>query len=380
MALFSEIFGSKPSGKRLQRIQQSQNYDRERAVFQNRRPELIRNMNKDMKVVDMAREWFKKEEGRRPERPLPQVRPDLDAFAKASDFVKVIWFGHSTLLMNIRGQNVLVDPVFSNSASPVNFMVKRFQPPVLPLEELPAIDMVLISHDHYDHLDMETVKFFRGKDTRFTVPLGVGSHLNSWGIEPERVRELDWWQSFKWSGIEFTATPAQHFSGRGLTDRDKTLWASWVIRTHDQSIFYSGDSGYDIHFKEIGQRFGPFDLAFIENGQYNERWHPVHMLPEESAMAAEDLNTSLVFPIHWGMFELAFHKWYEPVVDLARHSMNASYELVTPKIGQIVQMGVDSGHPESWWMAHGASIEIAESSRKVGPSSEGIIQSASVLD
>lgn len=344
------VFGSSPSGEKVETIKESPQYNPERQQFVNRQQDVLDQMRKDSMNFKTIKEWLTNTEGRVPQNPLPEVKPDLQEFLKPAADLKVIWFGHSTFLLNFSGKIILVDPVFSGTASPFSFMVKRFQPPVLKLEELPKIDLVLISHDHYDHLDMETMKFFaqHQPDQKFLMPLGVGSHLKSWGVNEVNITERDWWQSHTLEGIEFIATPAQHFSGRSLTDGNKTLWASWVIRNSEHNIYFSGDSGYDVHFKQIGDKYGPFDLAFIENGQYNVKWRAVHALPEESVQAYFDLKAKRFFPIHWGMFVLSLHSWREPVDELLRLSKERGVKTVTPKIGEVVTVNEDY-QSIAWW-------------------------------
>ncbi|WP_373999298.1 MBL fold metallo-hydrolase [Bdellovibrio bacteriovorus] len=341
-------FGTRPGKDYQEKFSQSPNYDKNEKAFVNRQQEAIKEMRKRAMSFSTLKEWFSKGENRTPAHPLPEVKPDLAEFLKPSDHLKTIWFGHSTFLLNMDGKIILVDPVFSGSAAPFSFMVKRFQKTVLDLHDLPEIDYIVISHDHYDHLDMTSIQFFKDKKARFLTPLGVSSHLIGWGIESSRITELDWWQSHKVDGIEFVATPAQHFSGRtGLRDNE-TLWASWVLRNDKHNIYFSGDSGYDIHFKEIGEKYGPFDIAFIECGQYNEKWKEVHMLPEESMQAYADLKAKRFFPVHWGMFVLAFHAWNDPILKLQEASTSKGINLVTPRLGQIVVVNDDYKN-EAWW-------------------------------
>ncbi|MFN8370777.1 MAG: MBL fold metallo-hydrolase [Bacteriovoracaceae bacterium] len=321
--------------------------------FSNRIPHLVSEMNKEAMTFSTFKAWFTDTEKRTPKKPLPEVKPDLKEFLKPSPDLKVIWFGHSTFLLNLLGKIILVDPVFSNNAAPVTFFAKRFQPPVLKLEELPPIDFIIISHDHYDHLDKETMQFFAKKmgKTKILTALGVGKHLTSWGIKKETIREFNWWQGTKIDEIEFIATPAQHFSGRSLTDRNKTLWSSWVIITENQRLYFSGDSGYDIHFKEIGHKYGPFDIAFMENGQYNERWRAVHSMPHESVQAYFDLKAKRFFPVHWGMFVLSLHSWREPADELLRLSQERGVNIVTPILGEIVTVN-DNYKNKLWWLTY----------------------------
>jgi L-ascorbate metabolism protein UlaG (beta-lactamase superfamily) len=283
-----------------------------------------------------------------PEGKLEEVKPDMAAFLAPSTHTKFIWLGHSTLLLNLDGKIVLIDPVFSDYAFSIDIFVKRFQDAALKLEELPHIDAILISHNHYDHLDKKTIQFFKDKDTRFILPLKVGDDLLDWGIPKERFVELDWEDSVTEFGIKFTATPAQHFSGRGLFDKNKSLWASWVIESKNDKIFYSGDSGYSNHFKQIGDKYGPFDVTFIENGQYNERWADIHMLPEESIQAHIDLKGKYYVPVHWGMFNLALHNWVEPVERTYKLAQDKKLSYLSPKLGEIINLeNVSLDLP--WW-------------------------------
>lgn len=299
-----------------------------------------------METLSVMKEVFFGGGRRSPVGKLPEVKPDMTAFQAPSDKLKFIWLGHSTLLLNLEGQNVLIDPVFFN-ASPVSFMIKRFQPPVIKLEELPPIQTIVISHDHYDHLDRKTIQYFIEKPVNFLVPTGVGEHLRSWGVNPHRITELKWHESITRQGITYRATPAQHFSGRGLFDRNETLWASWIIKTEHENIYYSGDSGYGPHFKEIGKLHGPFDYAFLENGQYNERWPDVHMQPEETLQALLDLNAQTLIPVHWGMFDLSLHHWSEPIIRTHTIAKNWDIPILTPRLGEIVD---SKNHPSSpWW-------------------------------
>jgi len=295
-------------------------------------------------TLKLVREIFFAKD-RIPTQKLPEIRPNFDKFLQPSEHLKFIWFGHSTLLFNLEGQNILLDPVFTN-ASPVSFLIKRFQPPVVPLEGLPDVQTIVISHDHYDHLDKRTVEFYREKATRFLVPTGVGQHLRDWGIEGHRITELAWHEEVTLDGIKFRAAPAQHFSGRGLFDRNDTLWASWIIEGKADKIYYSGDSGYGPHFQEIGRQYGPFTHAFMENGQYNDRWPDVHMRPEETIQAFIDLNAETLIPVHWGMFDLSLHHWTEPIVRTHGFAQRWDIPLITPQLGEVVDF---FHHPSTMW-------------------------------
>ncbi|ASJ70915.1 MBL fold metallo-hydrolase [Granulosicoccus antarcticus] len=345
--LFPEL-GARPAAEDRLRFLASEAYNPEAGIFENRRADLVAQMQENMETIPMLRKWFAKRPDARPVSELPQRQPDLQQFLSASSETKIIWFGHSTFLLNIAGTIVLVDPVFGDTASPVSFMVKRFQPPVLELEELPPIDIILISHDHYDHLDKPSIDFFVDKATQFITPLGVGVHLKRWGISEHRITERDWWQSHESHGVEFTAAPAQHFSGRDGANNNETLWASWVVAGPATRLFFSGDSGYDTHFSQIGERLGPFDLAFMENGQYDQAWPYVHMLPPETIQAFKDVNASRLMPVHWGMFELAFHTWYEPAAAVSRLAEQEGIELVTPMLGELITLD-NSLRTTHWW-------------------------------
>lgn len=340
--------GRAPSDQERNLFSQSKNYNSKKGTFVNRRQEVIEEMKKRNITWKALKLWLAGAKDTKPKGKLPEVKPSVEEFLSPSERMKVIWFGHSSFLLNLNGRTVLVDPVFSGAASPVSFMVKRFQKPVLELEELPEIDYIVISHDHYDHLDMESIKFFKDKKTQFVTPLGVGGHLKKWGISESRIFERDWWESAIFEGITFTATPAQHFSGRTGFRDNETLWASWVIKTEKENIYFSGDSGYDTHFQEIGEKLGPFDLAFIESGQYNELWKEVHMLPDEAVQAYKDLKAKKFFPVHWGMFELAMHPWYEPIEKLYKRSQDGELDLVAPRIGEIINIE-NSYNQLKWW-------------------------------
>lgn len=299
--------------------------------------------------LNLFKKMLFESDSRRPKNKLPEIKADLKLFMEKSDNLKFIWFGHSTLLLNMDGTTILIDPVFSKSASPFSFLVKRFQKAIFSLNELPAIDVILISHNHYDHLDKKSILFFKNKNTNFMVPLGVKNILIKWGIESWRITELNWYESAKISSTIFTATPARHFSGRGLFDRNKTLWASWVIEKRNKKrIFFSGDSGYGKHFEDIGLKFGEFDIAFIENGQYNEKWSDIHMMPEETVQAAIDLNAKHFVPIHWGMFDLSLHKWSDPIKNSYQIAKEKNISIIPPKLGKIIEEKKDDDH-SIWW-------------------------------
>ncbi|TGK98235.1 MBL fold metallo-hydrolase [Leptospira levettii] len=344
-----KAFGKDPEGSHKELIQKSTHYDHSREQFVNRRPDVLEKMREGQNFFSLfVKFMFGGDKYQKPSVKLPEEKPNFQEFLKPDESIKFIWFGHSTFLVNIEGTILLFDPVFSGSAAPFAFMVKRFQDAVVKLEELPKIDYIIISHDHYDHLDMETIDFFKAKDTRFLTPLGVTSHLKEWGIPEDRLTELDWWEKFTIGKIQIVCTPAQHFSGRRGMNGNQTLWSSWTVIGEKERFYFSGDSGYDIHFKQIGDTYGPFDLTFIENGQYNPMWEAVHVLPEQTAKAHLDLKGKRLVPVHWGMFNLSLHSWYEPAENIERESKKYNIDLMTPKFGQLVKLK-EPNLLERWW-------------------------------
>lgn len=282
------------------------------------------------------------------ELPLQRLsRTQLDALS--DNAVHIIKLGHSSLLLKVMGEYWLMDPVFSERASPFGFMgPKRFHPAPISIEELPPIAMVLISHNHYDHLDKNAVRALAQKTREFLVPLGVDKNLVEWGVSTENIQTFDWWQSAVDTHARLTFTPTQHFSGRGLGDANETLWGSWVIETAHGKLFFSGDSGYFPGFKTIGEKFGPFDITFIETGAYNEDWPDVHMTPEQSVAAHKDLRGKIMVPIHNGTFNLAFHAWYEPLERVSDAAQLQGVELATPVVGEVVTLG-EPMPKNAWW-------------------------------
>jgi len=248
------------------------------------------------------------------------------------------WFGHSTVLLKLNGKTIITDPVFEKAASPVPFLNKSFDfKNNYSVQMLPDIDVVLISHDHYDHLDYKTIKKIDSITKKFIVPLGVDAHLLRWGIPADKIEVADWGDAINiYSSISFISTPARHFSGRGPKDRDKTLWCSWVIKSGSNKIFFGGDSGYGNHFKNIGEKYGPFDLTLIECGQYNENWAQIHAMPEQTVQAHIDLKGNKLLPIHWSKFKLSIHTWTEPIERANAAAIKNNVHLQNSKIGEIV--------------------------------------------
>ncbi len=291
---------------------------------------------------------FNKPANTRPHAPIPVrklTRAELDAAPDCS----LYRLGHSTVLMKLRGQWWLTDPVFSLRASPVQwFGPKRFHAPPIAIDELPPIRGVILSHDHYDHLDHAAIMALAGKTELFLTPLGVGNRLVEWGVAKDKVRQFDWWQGVEVDGVHFTASPAQHFSGRGLRDGNRTLWASWVIDAGERRVFFSGDGGYFKGFAEIGRRFGPFDLTLMETGAYNVQWPYVHMQPEQTVQAHEDLRGRWLLPIHNGTFDLSMHPWFEPFERVLVLGDARNITIATPAMGE--RLAIDAPHTgERWW-------------------------------
>jgi L-ascorbate metabolism protein UlaG (beta-lactamase superfamily) len=343
--LFSPEFGRKPFAARLARIKQSPQY-KQGSHFDNDPV-----ADPAMGILDVLSVFWERNFTAKNLRPN-QALPSKKVIFNKSSGAFLTWFGHSTFLYELDGKKILFDPMLGKYAAPVPYIIKRFDYDLpASAEELPALDVVIISHDHYDHLDYGTIKILKNKTKRFIMPLGVGSHLERWGVPKENIIELDWWDETALDNITIAATPSQHFSGRSLTDRKKTLWASWVIKNKTATIFFGGDSGYFDGFKKIGQKYGPFDVTLLDSAQYNERWKPVHMVPEQSVQAHQDLQGKVFMPIHWSAFTLALHEWTEPIERAVAESMKRNIKIITPRIGQ--RFNVIADHPKnSWWNNH----------------------------
>jgi L-ascorbate metabolism protein UlaG (beta-lactamase superfamily) len=336
-------FGKAPSGEYLQALTRSPQHNGK--VF-------VNEGNVQMSFTlssmpKMIKAYMNKPAGMRPDT-LPIHHPSSEELTQDTS-AHLTWFGHSAFLLEIDTLSILLDPMLGPAAAPFEFQVKRFNRDLpISLEDLPEIDAVIYSHDHYDHLDYPTVLALKDKVKHFFVPLGLKGHLMHWGVEATRITEMDWWEETTYQGIGLTCTPSQHFSGRGLNDRGGTLWCSWVIKASDKKIFFSGDSGYFSGFKRIGKLHGPFDLALVECGQYNEMWQEIHMLPEESAQAAVDLNAHAMMPIHWGMFELALHPWKEPVQRVKAKADELNMPIITPQVGKRISLN-NISPSDAWW-------------------------------
>lgn len=339
------VFGGELTGKRLVRMKQSPNY--KDGTFQNLSftPSLAEGFTMRKVLWEFLTD---KTENKIPKVHLPTQKINLRDQPITDNFL--VWMGHSSYYFQIDGKRFLVDPVFSGNASPIPGTTKAFAgTDIYAPEDFPEIDFLVISHDHYDHLDFKTVKSLKPKINKVICGLGVGSHFEKWGFDEEKIIELDWYEDENLcNGFKITSTPARHFSGRRFK-RNNTLWSSYVLETPSKKIFLGGDSGYDFHFKEIGEKFGPFDWAILENGQYNEKWRYIHTLPEEFIKVAEDLNVKNVLPVHSGKFSLAQHAWNEPLTKVFENSRGKNFKISTPIIGSKLSLDDDSQTFTEWW-------------------------------
>ncbi len=296
----------------------------------------------------MADFFFKKKVRVNPVDSIPSVKTDLRGLDAGKDFL--VWFGHSSYFMQIDGKRMLVDPVFSGHASPFSWMVKAFPGSnTYSAADMPDIDYLFITHDHWDHLDYKTLTALRPRIKKVICGLGVGAHLENWGFDPDAIVEMDWYDDYALGSAWLVhATPARHFSGRGLK-RNRTLWVSFVLNTPSKNIFIGGDGGYDVHFAEVGRRFGPFDLAILEQGQYNEYWKHIHLMPSEVFKAAGDLKAKRLMPVHNSKFALSVHPWDEPLKEIVENSKDYDIPLVTPLIGEAVDLNDTTRVFSHWW-------------------------------
>ena len=345
-----DAFGAAPTGERLARIRRSPNY--RDGAFRN--PEAT-SLATGGSTWQTLRRWLAGHEQRVPPGPMPIVSLTKANFARPpASGLRATWLGHSTVLVEIDGARILFDPVWARRASPSSLIgPKRFHEPPLSLNELPSLDAIVASHDHYDHLDRGVVRALARSAAqsraRFVVPLGVGAHLERWGVAADRITELDWAESTTVGTLKLTATPARHFSGRGLSDRNHTLWASWSVAGPVHRVFHSGDTGPFPGFSSIGEAHGPFDLTFIKIGAYGETWPDIHLTPEQAVDANTKVRGKVLLPIHWGTFNLAFHAWDEPAERVVV-AAGTSTQLVMPRPGESVEPATVRSI-ESWWRA-----------------------------
>jgi L-ascorbate metabolism protein UlaG (beta-lactamase superfamily) len=344
----SPEFGKDPSKEQQDHYVESGNF-KEGKFFNTSESPMDINMGR------MLKKMLEKAPNRQPSKNIEVVELSAETIRNKVDSVAYLtWFGHSAFLLEIDGKHILLDPMLGEVPAPHPLLGRKRYSKELPIEieELPFVDAVVFSHDHYDHLDYGSVQKLKGKVGHYFVPLGLGNHLIAWGIPAEIITELYWWQEVDFDGIKLACTPSRHFSGRGMFNRGATLWCSWVIQSNDKRIFFSGDSGYDTHFKEIGEKYGTFDVAMMECGQYNEDWKYIHMMPEETAQAALDVRSKMTIPIHWGSFTLAFHDWTDPVVRVLKKAEELKLNMATPSIGQRVDLNREDLSFSQWWRAY----------------------------
>src|SRR5262245_42959470 len=342
--------GGKPRGARLERINASPRWTGER--FRNVHP-IIPGLRDPNASMPSLHEVLCGNDRQMPRRPLPSMSP-LEAWGRPPDSgLRATWLGHSTVLIESDGLRVLTDPVWGTRASPTRLAgPKRFQPVPIALRAMPPLDLVVVSHDHYDHLDYPTIRELAKQDVPFVTSLGVGAHLESWGVRPERIAELDWWQSHQVpnTGLTVTAAPSQHFSGRSLNDRNATLWSSLVLRSPRHAVFFSGDTGLTTEYSQIRERLGPFDLVMLEVGGRHPAWGDMHLGPENALEALALLGGGPFLPVHWGTFSLATHAWDQPAETLLELGPKKDARLVMPRLGEPVEPAHAEG-VQPWWRA-----------------------------
>jgi L-ascorbate metabolism protein UlaG (beta-lactamase superfamily) len=351
-------FGQRAQGLRLERMRASPLWQGE--GFRNQHP-ILPGLRDPLVPMPKLSEFLCGGPRRTPGAPLPLLDPSARWLQPPATGLRATWLGHSTVLIEIDGWRVLTDPVWGQRASPSRLVgPKRFQPMPVALKDLPHIDAVLISHDHYDHLDHPTIKALVRSAVPFVTSLGVGAHLQAWGIPAERITELDWWQSHTvpGTGLSVTAAPSQHFSGRGLKDRNATLWSSLVLRGPRHRVFFSGDTGLTPEYAAIRQRLGPFDLVMLEVGAFHPSWGDIHLGPHNALKALDLLGGGTFLPVHWGTFSLALHDWDDPAETLFDLAPRQGVDLLMPRLGEAVEPGqVDGVLP--WWRGSTAATDTA---------------------
>ncbi|QWG50746.1 MBL fold metallo-hydrolase [Bacillus mycoides] len=298
-------------------------------------------------IIGLMTDYFKMKTKLRPIKDLPIVLPNKDNGSLES----VTWFGHSASLLKIEGKKLLLDPMFGDASSPFPiFNSKRYSGAFsLEREDFKEIDAIIISHNHYDHLNYKSIMRLKDRAKHFYVPIGVARYLIKWGVSPNKISEHNWWDEITFDNIKLVCAPARHFSGRSMTDKDRSLWCSWLILGQETKVFFSGDSGYAPHFKEIGEKYGPFDLTLMECGQYDTRWSAIHMLPEETVQAHIDVKGELLVPIHWGAFTLALHEWSDPIERVTKEANRIGVNITTPQIGEAITLQSKDYPTAAWW-------------------------------
>ncbi|MCF8275146.1 MAG: MBL fold metallo-hydrolase [Flavobacteriales bacterium] len=345
LLLFSPQFGGRLRKRHKQKYAHSKNW--KGTIFENLTET---TMDVNLKTMPgLIRAQFKDRQLRMPEKPIPIIPFDETKWNAEPEKPKFIWYGHSVLLLQLNGKNLLIDPMLGSDASPIApIKTKRFSENSIDvIDQLPKIDAVLFTHDHYDHIDLKSVRKLMPKVDKWFVGLGIGRHLERWKIPSDQITEFDWWQEMEFEGIKIAYTPSRHFSGRGPFDRAQSLWGGWVFIAEKHRVYWSGDGGYQHHFKEVGVKYGPFDWGFMENGQYNELWHAIHMYPEEAVQAANDAKVNVAIPVHWAGFALALHPWKESIERFTREAEAKNQNISTPQIGEITIF--ESEPSTCWW-------------------------------
>jgi L-ascorbate metabolism protein UlaG (beta-lactamase superfamily) len=343
-----KAFGRKPEGARLERMKASSLWTGN--GFRNLHP-ILPGLRDPTVAMPTIPEFIWGGERRVPQGPLPSVSP-LETWTRPPQSgLRATWLGHSTVLIEIDGLRVLTDPVWGPRASPFRVLgPKRFQPVPVPLRSMPPVDLVVVSHDHYDHLDYSTITELARRHVPFVTSLGVGSHLESWGVLPELITELDWWQSHRLpnTGLSVTAAPSQHFSGRSFKARNTTLWSSMVLRAERHCVFFSGDTGLTTQYQAIRERLGPFDLVMLEVGAFHPGWGDMHLGPQNALKALALLGGGPFLPVHWGTFSLAMHAWDQPAEALLQMSVTSDAQLLMPRLGEPLEPEFPRAI-EPWW-------------------------------
>ena len=342
--LKNPMFGSLPKGQELDEIKKSPNYWG--GQFQNIVP--TTRLSKDSSVISLLKRRMKDKTQLKPQVEIPVIKNDLHNLSKEQDIV--IWLGHSSYFIQVDGKRILVDPILSSHASPFPFLIKAFNSTEkYSIDDIPAIDYLLITHDHWDHLDYPTIIGLKSKVKHVVCGLGVGNYFKKWGFASKVIHEGDWFSEVE-VAHNFTVhiLPTRHFSGRML-QANKTLWVGFALEINNKKIFLSGDGGYGPHFKSIGKMFGGFDLVVMENGQYDKNWPNIHIMPEEAAQAAVDLQAKALLPGHSGKFALSNHAWDEPLKRISKASEKYDYRLITPMIGEVVEINNNEQKFDFWW-------------------------------
>lgn len=334
-------FSRKPSKKdKMDYFKRASNY--KKSKFHN---------DSSFSVVSRAKEKnkFISSKNAKPKDKIPVKMPDVKNKLNKNDLT-ITLLGHSTSIIRMGDVNILIDPIFSMYASPIPFIgPKRFSDIPIKINELSHIDIVIITHDHYDHLDYNTIKKIDYKVDKYIVPLGIENHLKRWKVSNEKIINLSWWEEVKVKNITIGCTPARHFSGRSIDDSYNTLWTSWILKNDYYKIFESGDTGYGNHFKEIKEKYGDFDVAMLDSGQYDKKWPMVHMNPKESVAASKELNAKYVIPIHYGAFKLANHPWDEPLESFVLNAEKENVNYLTPMLGETIDLSNAGKYKEKWW-------------------------------